>query len=125
MLKPAGGHWALPCSKWCSLGAHQPDAAAFALAAFTMDGLEHLDGAGCLASFEGPRAHALVAGDEWRQHFGTAESSKAKASPRGRWRYVLPDGCMYGCRSPDDEPLAMQKPYVIMGNFDLGLLDVQ
>ncbi|CAK0865466.1 unnamed protein product, partial [Prorocentrum cordatum] len=119
VLKPAGAHWALPCAKWSSLGGHQPDANAHALASFTMDGLEHLDGAGCLASFEGPRAHALVASAEWQQRFGSAEA------PRGRWRYVLPDGCMFHCRSPDEEPLAMQKPYVIVGNFPLDLLDVQ
>ncbi|CAK0835569.1 unnamed protein product [Prorocentrum cordatum] len=119
VLRPAGAHWALPCAKWSSLGGHQPDANAHALASFTMDGLEHLDGAGCLASFEGPRAHALVASAEWQQRFGSAEA------PRGRWRYVLPDGCMFHCRSPDEEPLAMQKPYVIVGNFPLDLLDVQ
>ncbi|CAK0811447.1 unnamed protein product, partial [Prorocentrum cordatum] len=119
VLRPAGAHWALPCAKWSSLGGHQPDANAHALASFTMDGLEHLDGAGCLASFEGPRAHALVASVEWQQRFGSAEA------PRGRWRHVLPDGCMFHCRSPDEEPLAMQKPYVIVGNFPLDLLDVQ
>ena len=119
VLKPAGGHWALPCSKWSSLGGHQPDAAAHALASFTMDGLEHLDAAGCLASFEGPRTHGLVASDGWRQRFGPIEA------PRGRWQYATPDGCMFGCRSPDEVPLAMQKPYVIMGNFTLELLDVQ
>ncbi|CAK0840013.1 unnamed protein product, partial [Prorocentrum cordatum] len=119
VLRPAGAHWALPCAKWSSLGGHQPDANAHALASFTMDGLEHFDGAGCLASFEGPRAHALVASVEWQQRFGSAEA------PRGRWRYVLPDGCMFHCRSPDEEPLAMQKPYVIVGNFPLDLLDVQ
>ncbi|CAK0832649.1 unnamed protein product, partial [Prorocentrum cordatum] len=119
VLRPAGAHWALPCAKWSSLGGHQPDANAHALASFTMDGLEHFDGAGCLASFEGPRAHALVASVEWQQRFGSAEA------PRGRWRYVLPDGCMFHCRSPDEEPLAMQKPCVIVGNFPLDLLDVQ
>ncbi|CAK0894772.1 unnamed protein product [Prorocentrum cordatum] len=69
----------------------EPDAAAFALASFTMDGLEHLDAAGCL----------------------------------GGWEYVRPDGCMFGCQSPDEEPMAMQKPHIVVGNFTLKLLGAQ
>ena len=100
------------------MGKRAPGAGDLALASLTMDGLEHSDAAGSLASFEGPRSHDLVAGDEWASRFGPPEA------PRGRWEYAFPDGCMFGCRSPDEEPLAMKKPYVIMGNFRLTLLDV-
>ena len=45
VLKPAGAHFALPCAPWSALGNHQPGAEAFAVVAFTVDGLGHLDSA--------------------------------------------------------------------------------
>ena len=112
VLKAAGAHWALPCSKWSSLGSHSPDPAAFALASFTMDGLEHLHAAGCLTSFEGPRSHGLVSSPEWEARFGVPSDEWRDVGARpapGSWEYVFPTAacsgagartrCRWPCRS--------------------------
>ena len=57
-----------------------------------MDGLQHSERAGCLASFEGPKKHALVASDAWRLRFGTPEA------PVPPWQYAEPDTCMLRTR---------------------------
>ena len=55
----------------------------------------------------------------WTQAFGTYEV------PKHPWRHSFPDGCMYGARSPDEPPLALNKPYLVLSNFPMPLLNEQ
>ena len=78
---------------------------AWALAELTMDGMEHQAQHNRLASFDGPRIHALLASDKWASRFGTS------ASPTPPWQYASPDGCLCRVVSPDpaDDGRPMQK----------------
>ena len=116
VLQPGGVHVALPCTAWCALGASAPNDEDESMAEFSMDLLEHCGASGVLASFEGPRTHGLLHRSAWQDRFGTI------TEPKGVWRYARPDGCMYRVLSPDEEPLAMKKPYTIMANFDISLI---
>ncbi|MEC7232780.1 MAG: hypothetical protein VXW31_07575, partial [Planctomycetota bacterium] len=119
VLRPWGIHWALPCTKYSTLGGQNPDDYDTDLADFVIDGLEHSAAAGCHASFEGPRSHGLVSGERWQRTFGSPEF------PRQPWKYHFPDGCCYRVRSPDCIPLAMQKPYILMATFDLSFMNLR
>ena len=54
--------------------------------------LGHVQRAGGLASFAGPRVHGLVKHAQWQAEFGTPSDARAP------WEYAFLDGCMYGCR---------------------------
>ena len=107
-----------PCTKWCAIGNHAPDEEAWQLANLTMDGLEHQQEKGCLASFEGPLRHDLLAKSQWTDRFGTAEA------PRGNWQYAISDGCLSHVVSPDpaDDGRPMQKGFMVVANFNVDLL---
>ena len=64
-----------------------------------------------LASFEGPKAHGLVKYEQWRAEFGSPQE------PRAPWEYAFPTGCMYGCRSPAPDALAIEKSSMLVANF--------
>ncbi len=83
-----------------------------------MDGLEHQQDKGCLASFEGPLRHDLLATSQWTDRFGSAEA------PIGKWQYAISDGCLSHVVSPDpaDDGRPMQKGFIVVANFDVGLL---
>ena len=68
---------------------------------------------------EWPRLHGLLKFEQWRAEFGTP------AGVRASWEYALPDGCMYGCRSPGPEPAAINKPYMLVVNLSLPLMSLQ
>ncbi len=78
---------------------------------FVIQLLAHVKLAGGLASFEGPRLHGLAKYEQWQAEFGTSQEAKAP------WEYAFPDECMYGCRSPGAEPLAINKPHMLVANF--------
>ena len=89
------------------------------MAAFTIDAMQHAAEAKVATSFEGPRRHDLVTTEMWRQAFGSLDS------PKPPWNLAFPDGCMYGARSPDEVPLAVNKPYLVLSNFPLPLLQLR
>ena len=80
---------------------------------------QHAAAAGVATSFEGPRRHDLVTTPMWRDAFGSLDD------PKPPWRIAFPDGCMYGARSPDEVPLAVNKRYLVVADFALPLMQLQ
>ena len=121
LLQPDGLHWALPCAKWGALSPHGPGEADWSLAELTMQGLEHQQERSLLASFEGPRVHALLRHARWIVKFGTIDK------PKPPWRYIEPNQCCFHLVSPDpvDQGMPMKKGLIIMSNFPMEHLNVR